>query len=196
MYVLIQFAFTLTCREELIFNKFWSDLHRNLFRSSVLVTFHPPLIVSPSTHPTLIAPTPLTTSLPSTPSTLTSSKTSTFSYDAVRLLTTQMGEQIRSGTLDSPSWEYIRAGNTARRLYAPLGTRLSLGDHVRLTGRFVDVFANRKRADFELGDLEGIDPKVLLKLPLSDRREKEGEGKTDEAEIEKLVEDLKVSFEF
>lgn len=105
-----------------------------------------------------------------------------------------MGEQIRSGTLDSPSWEYIRAGNTARRLYAPLGTRLGLGDHVRLTGRFVDVFANRKRADFDEVVLEGVDPKVLLKMPLVDRGGREGEGKTEESEIVKLVEDLKVGF--
>jgi len=33
----------------------------------------------------------------------------------------------------------------AQRLYAPLGTRLSLGEYVRLNQRFVDLFAHKKR---------------------------------------------------
>lgn len=170
-------------------------LHRNLFRSSVLVTFHPPLIVTPKTHPTLIASSP------------------SFSYDSVRLLTNQMGEQIRSGILDAPSWEFIRVANTARRLYAPLGTRLGLGDHVRLTQRFVDVLANKKRAT--TGWEEGLDAKVLLKKPMILRTNTgisttttstlgfggetsgvqvvEKKVPTSEEEIEKLVQDLKVS---
>jgi hypothetical protein len=69
-----------------------------------------------------------------------------------------MEEQIRGGTLDAPSWEVLRIGplplNTAgadylarvaQRLYAPLGTELSLGEYVRLNQRFVDLFAHKKR---------------------------------------------------
>jgi hypothetical protein len=33
----------------------------------------------------------------------------------------------------------------AQRLYAPLGTELSLGEYVRLTQRFVDLFAHKRR---------------------------------------------------
>lgn len=77
-----------------------TDLHRNLFRSDVLVTFHPPLLVTPESHPGLVG----------TPSTVAD-------YEAVRKLTSEMGEQIRSGTLDSPTWGNIRVGNTARRLW-------------------------------------------------------------------------------
>ena len=69
-----------------------------------------------------------------------------------------MEEQIRGGTLDAPSWEILRIGITqrvlvdearvAQRLYAPLGTELSLGEYVRLNQRFVDLFAHKKkRAD-------------------------------------------------
>ena len=37
------------------------------------------------------------------------------------------------------------AARVAQRLYAPLGTELSLGEYVRLTQRFVDLFAHKKR---------------------------------------------------
>jgi hypothetical protein len=33
----------------------------------------------------------------------------------------------------------------AQRLYAPLGTELSLGEYVRLNQRFVDLFAHKRR---------------------------------------------------
>ena len=67
-----------------------------------------------------------------------------------------MEEQIRGGTLDAPSWEILRIGTlpacpllitarVAQRLYAPLGTDLSLGEYVRLNQRFVDLFAHKKR---------------------------------------------------
>jgi hypothetical protein len=80
----------------------------------------------------------------------------------VKQLTKDMEEQIRGGTLDAPSWEILRIGlksphlhisgdssdpaaRVAQRLYAPLGTELSLGEYVRLTQRFVDLFAHKKR---------------------------------------------------
>ena len=66
-----------------------------------------------------------------------------------------MEEQIRGGTLDAPSWEILRIGTlsndlievarVAERLYAPLGTALSLGEYVRLNQRFVDLFAHKKK---------------------------------------------------
>lgn len=164
-------------------------LHRNLFRSDVLVTFHPPLRVSASTYPGLVG-------TPTAPP----------SYEAVRHLTSTMGREIRQGTLDAPSWEYIRTANTARRLYAPLGTRLGLGDHVRLTQRFVDAFAGKRAVK---GWSEGVDPKAALKTPMVGKaeegtayfgaREQEGEKKKElgeegphtAAELDALAKDLK-----
>ncbi|BGP28020.1 acyltransferase [Rhodotorula toruloides] len=159
-------------------------LHRNLFRSDVLVTFHEPIYVSALTHPDLIAP-----SLPSTPS-----PTPTAHECAVRALTATIGSSIRSGILDGPSWSIIRLANTARRLYAPLGTKLSLGDHVRLTQRFVDALMGkraertweeivrlqggeegegRKRRD-KRPDVERNLTEEVLKTPLVDKGKKDG----------------------
>ncbi|KAI5481332.1 hypothetical protein MNV49_004954 [Pseudohyphozyma bogoriensis] len=162
-------------------------LHRNLFRSDVLVTFHPPIVVSVASHPGLIG-TPTTAA----------------DYEAVRALTASMGEQIRSGTLDAPSWTYIRLAHTARRLYAPLGTKLSLGDHVRLTQRFVDAFAGKRAAR---AWTEGVDPKTALKTPMVEKGKENGDyfdsdesaasqdevatGPHSAEELEQLAKDLK-----
>lgn len=118
---------------------------QNLFRSDVLVTFHKPIFVSARTHPDLIAP-----SAPSTPS-----PTPSAHERAIRTLTASIGFSIRSGILDAPSWSVIRLANTCRRLYAPLGTKLSLGDHVRLTQRFVDALMG-KRAERTWEELVGV----------------------------------------
>lgn len=161
------------------------DLHRNLFRSDVLVTFHPPIKVTATSHPGLVG----------TP-------TSAADYDAVRRLTSTLGEQIRIGTLDAPSWSYIRIAHTARRLYAPFGTKLGLGDHVRLTQRFVDVFAKKLTA--QKAWEEGTDPKAALKTPMKAREGADYFGSVEDAyagtplkptsaaELEKLATDLKV----
>ncbi|GAA6048770.1 hypothetical protein JCM3770_003957 [Rhodotorula araucariae] len=127
-------------------------LHRNLFRSDVLVTFHPPIFVSARTHPDLITSPTLTRArdptLPPPPPDA--------HERAVRALTASIGASIRSGILDAPSWAVIRLANTARRLYAPLGTRLTLGDHVRLTQRFVDALAG-KRAEKRWEDVRAAE---------------------------------------
>ncbi|KAM0789882.1 hypothetical protein ACM66B_006726 [Microbotryomycetes sp. NB124-2] len=128
-------------------------LHRNLFRSDVLVTFHEPLVVSPKTHPELVKQ----------------------SEQAVRALTTTIASSIRSGMLDAPSWSIIRAAHTARRLYAPLGTKLDLGSHVRLTQRFVEGLGDEdKRAEQKWNDAAGVSVKGVLKTPMRSAREKAG----------------------
>ncbi|KAJ6500068.1 hypothetical protein C8R47DRAFT_1257284 [Mycena vitilis] len=91
-------------------------MHRQHFRSDVLVTFHPPMIFSPKE---LLAPV---------------------DYMNIRTLTAQMHDQISSGTIDSPSWDLVRVSKLAARIYAPLGTRMSLGDHVRVVRIFVEAF--------------------------------------------------------
>jgi len=51
-----------------------------------------------------------------------------------------MHQQISARTIDSPSWEIVRSAKMATRIYAPLGTRMSLGDYVRVTRTFVEAF--------------------------------------------------------
>ncbi|KAJ6594158.1 hypothetical protein B0H19DRAFT_1094154 [Mycena capillaripes] len=97
-------------------------MHRQHFRSDVLVTFHPPMTFSPKTHPELLA------------------YPSSIDYINIRSLTAQMADQISSGTFDSPSWDLVRVSKLAARIYAPLGTRMSLGDHVRVVRTFLEAF--------------------------------------------------------
>ena len=61
-------------------------------------------------------------------------------YESIRLVTTQMHRQIATGTFDAPSWGLIRAAKMATPIYAPLGTAMSLGDYVRVTRAFLEVF--------------------------------------------------------
>ena len=42
--------------------------------------------------------------------------------------------------MDAPSWEILRSAKCAANIYAPLGTRMSLGDYVRLVKAYIDVF--------------------------------------------------------
>lgn len=51
-----------------------------------------------------------------------------------------MQQQISSGTFDSPTFDIIRSAKLATRIYAPLGTNMSLGDYVRVCRAFVEVF--------------------------------------------------------
>ncbi|GAA5918945.1 hypothetical protein JCM5296_005790 [Sporobolomyces johnsonii] len=129
-------------------------MHRGNFRSDVLVTFHPPIYVSAATHPDLVAPPPRrrrsslavppAAAVPPPPTDVPEEEKWTPHELAIRALTSSIGTSIRSGILDAPSWAFLRLANTCRRLYAPLGTRLSLGDHVRLTQRFVDALAGKR----------------------------------------------------
>jgi glycerol-3-phosphate O-acyltransferase/dihydroxyacetone phosphate acyltransferase len=52
----------------------------------------------------------------------------------------QLHEKIGSGTFDAPSWDYIRTAKLAARIYAPLGTMMSLGDYVRISRSFLEAF--------------------------------------------------------
>ncbi|CAA7261660.1 unnamed protein product [Cyclocybe aegerita] len=94
-------------------------MHRQHFRSDVLVTFQSPLMFTPKNNPELLSPVEFTN---------------------VRELTAQLHEKIASGTYDSPSWDLIRCAKLAARMYAPLGTMMTLGDHVRISLSFLEVF--------------------------------------------------------
>jgi len=117
-------------------------MHRQHFRSDVLVTFHPPMTFSPKTHPELLAPV---------------------DFDIIRSLTAQMYEQISSGTFDSPSWDLVRVSKLAARMYAPLGTRMSLGDYVRVVRTFLDMF---KATEDTSGETTSTESAELARLRL------------------------------
>lgn len=61
-------------------------------------------------------------------------------YDSIRIVTAQLSQRIATGTFDAPSWGLIRAAKMATPIYAPLGTAMSLGDYVRVTRTFLEVF--------------------------------------------------------
>ncbi|KAI0769446.1 hypothetical protein BD413DRAFT_694764 [Trametes elegans] len=94
-------------------------MHRQHFRSDVLVTFHPPMKFTPKTNPELLDPV---------------------NYDEIRGLTAKLQQQLSSGTLDAPSWRLIRIAKLAASMYAPLGTTMSLGDYVRVVRTFLEAF--------------------------------------------------------
>ncbi|CCM05324.1 uncharacterized protein FIBRA_07538 [Fibroporia radiculosa] len=94
-------------------------MHRQHFRSDVLVTFNPPMKFTPKNNPELLSPV---------------------EYANIRALTAQMHQQISSGTLDAPSWRLIRNAKLAARIYAPLGTTMRLGDYVRVVRTFLEAF--------------------------------------------------------
>ncbi|KEP51952.1 acyltransferase domain protein [Rhizoctonia solani 123E] len=96
-------------------------MHREHFRSDVLVSFNPPLRLDPKTHSSLL------NCPPNEPST---------TQHAVRSLTTFLYDQITQGTITAPSWKVIRTAKAAGRIYVPLGTSMGLGDWVRVVGRF------------------------------------------------------------
>lgn len=128
-------------------------LHREAFRSDVLVCYNPPIELTIKEHYPLFSapkPDPPTNGSLTLPAQTNSANASNGSsdvipqqpvLDGVKQLTQLMYEQIRQSTIDSPDFATVRIANTARRLYAPLGTQMTLGDHVHITQRFVDVFA-------------------------------------------------------
>lgn len=51
-----------------------------------------------------------------------------------------MHQEISSGTIDAPSWDLVRTAKLAARMYAPLGTHMTLGDHIRVARSFLEAF--------------------------------------------------------
>ncbi|QRV76650.1 acyltransferase [Ceratobasidium sp. AG-Ba] len=92
-------------------------MHRQHFRSDVLVSFNPPLRLTPKTHGSLINGPP---------------NSSEVTQHAVRSLTGFLYDQITEGTITAPSWKVIRTAKAAARMYVPLGTGMGLGDWVRV----------------------------------------------------------------
>lgn len=81
-----------------------------------------------------------------------------------------MHQLISSQTIDAPSWDLIRSAKLAARIYAPLGTSMSLGDFVRVMRTFVEAF--------KLSEKKG---------------EKSDQQKKEDDDINRLRDDLKVT---
>ncbi|KIJ49354.1 hypothetical protein M422DRAFT_74499 [Sphaerobolus stellatus SS14] len=94
-------------------------MNRQHFRSDVLLSFNPPIKFTPQECQNLIAPV---------------------DFSNIKKLTNFMATQISAGTLDSPSWDVIRTAKTAAKIYAPLGTKMTLGDYVRVVRVFIEGF--------------------------------------------------------
>ncbi|KIK09879.1 hypothetical protein K443DRAFT_671190 [Laccaria amethystina LaAM-08-1] len=120
-------------------------MHRQHFRSDVLVSFHPPMTFTPKNNPELLPPV---------------------DFDQIRSLTSEMQKIISAGTLDSPTWDLIRTAKLAARMYAPLGTFMTLGDYVRLIRQFLDAFKNAEQ--HTLPKDRGIEREGYLVLNTSD----------------------------
>ncbi|KAH9935628.1 uncharacterized protein B0H18DRAFT_1101325 [Fomitopsis serialis] len=138
-----------------------SSRHRQHFRSDVLVTFHEPLRFTPMDNPELLAP---------------------IDYEEIRALTAKMHQQISLGTLDAPSWRMTRNAKLAARIYAPLGTTMSLGDYVRVVRTFLEAFKLAERSICE--NQSGSEGEVV------NNENREGAMREDE-KIRQLGEDLK-----
>ena len=98
--------------------------------------------------------------------------------DNIRLVTAQMHRQIATGTFDAPSWHLIRAAKMATPIYAPLGTAMSLGDYVRVTRTFLELFKAARLPD---------------PIPSRDLAGQEVNGRLKDEDIVRLKEDLQVS---
>ncbi|KAF9112783.1 hypothetical protein BGX27_002828 [Mortierella sp. AM989] len=103
-------------------------LHREKFRSDVLVTFHAPIVLTPQQDKKLY------------------SENKEERTEAIRKLTDLLESTVRSTLLEAQDWDTVRIGHTARKLYGGnLGTRISLGQYVRLTRKFVAAFSQHKQ---------------------------------------------------
>ncbi|KAH9839370.1 uncharacterized protein C8Q71DRAFT_894938 [Rhodofomes roseus] len=136
-------------------------MHRQHFRSDVLVTFHEPLRFTPKDNPELLVPV---------------------NYEEIRSLTAKMHQQISLGTLDAPSWKMTRNAKLAARIYAPLGTTMSLGDYVRVVRTFLEAFKLSDRPISE--NHSGSEGEAVCK------ENNEGAIREDER-IRQLADDLK-----
>ncbi|KIY44427.1 hypothetical protein FISHEDRAFT_67536 [Fistulina hepatica ATCC 64428] len=124
-------------------------MHRQHFRSDVLVTFHRPFVLRPQDNPELIAPV---------------------DYSAIKSLMTEIHDSISSGALDAPKWDLYRSAKLAARIYAPLGTQMSLGDHVRVTHEFLEAFKEARPERNSLHDDLRVYQDQLVKWGIKDDR--------------------------
>jgi len=165
--------------------------HREKFRSNMIITCHRPIVLNPVDHKDLIIDK----------SNIKDNQRQA-PFKPAKSLTLAMDKIIRNGILDSPNWEYIEYAQTARNLYHSYGLDITYGNYIRLTRRFLDVFArkerkmeeekrllNEKEKDLDIDrfifDDQGKDDKITKLGPL------DIETIEKLIDLDRLVEDLK-----
>lgn len=131
--------------------------HRQHFRSDVLVTWNKPMVFSVKVRYLDLCNAYLAHRSQNNPELLPP-----VDFARIREVTQDLQERIRSGILEAPTWEHIRNAKVAARLYAPLGTMMPLGEYVRLSRRFADVFASADKS--EPSNLSQADKGFILQL--------------------------------
>ena len=82
----------------------------------------------------------------------------------VKKLTNDLQDSITSGILEAPKWDLIRSAKLASRMYAPVGTLMSLGEYVRLTRKFLEVFKACYKGEVKDTTPGSIDPTLVRQL--------------------------------
>lgn len=150
-------------------------LHREKFRSDVLITFHPPIVLTPQNDANLFSPNK-------------EERT-----EAINKLTELLESTVRSNLLDAQDWDTVRVGHVARKIYAGhLGTRISLGQYVRLTRKFVAAFSHHQQVVTTNGKKEDGDSSG--DSDSSSEQTVNGMDQETIVKIDTLAKDLAVSF--
>ncbi|ORX80613.1 hypothetical protein BCR32DRAFT_327639 [Anaeromyces robustus] len=165
--------------------------HREKFRSNMIITCHKPIILNPvDFEDFIIDNNSIKDNQRKAP------------FKPAKSLTLAMDKIIRNGILDSPNWEYIEYAQTARNLYHSYGLDITYGNYIRLTRRFLDVFARKERKmeeeqrmnyektndlniDRFINDDQGKDDKITKLGPLDFKNIEQF------IDIDKLAKDLK-----
>jgi glycerol-3-phosphate O-acyltransferase / dihydroxyacetone phosphate acyltransferase len=101
-----------------------------------------------------------------------------------------MHQQITSGTLDSPSWDLVRTAKLAARIYAPLGTMMSLGDYIRIVRTFLEAF--KLPLDANAGARRGRSDSISASGGSADEGNTELAREEQDAKLITLCNDLRV----
>eukprot|EP00300_Choanocystis_sp_HF-7_P000440 c10353_g1_i1.p1 GENE.c10353_g1_i1~~c10353_g1_i1.p1 ORF type:complete len:566 (+),score=111.85 c10353_g1_i1:119-1816(+) len=82
----------------------------------------------------------------------------------IEQITEKLGDQLQRDIITAHRWALLEAGHMARRIHAPLGTRISLTQHVELTQRFVAILSlpDRKPEKGFINYSEAKDPEMLI----------------------------------
>jgi glycerol-3-phosphate O-acyltransferase/dihydroxyacetone phosphate acyltransferase len=113
--------------------------HREKFRSDVLVDVGEPIVVS-------------TKDLP--PNSVTSpEERSNAVRERARTLTEQMIKSLSNLTIDSPDFETTRLAMTATRLLTPMGTLLTLREHIAILREWVNILSTVSQNETKLRPL-------------------------------------------
>lgn len=151
-------------------------LHREKFRSDVVVKFHTPIVLTPQQDQKLI------------------SENQAERSEAIRKLTELLESTVRSTLLDAEDWQTVRIGHTARKLYAgDLGTRISLGQYVTLTRKFVSGFGHHQQETVGSGETQEKNGAVETNGDSLDMKRPVKMDAEVAAKIDQLASDLAVS---